>query len=92
MSDYLAGAISGMLWGLPTSVVCKIQETGLDTPATKVSRSAVADATASCIGLTLLMGLGRGRGAANQAAASFKEVFHSQEIAFVFVIIIKNVA
>jgi hypothetical protein len=84
----IAGSISGMLWGLPTSVVCKIQETGLDTPATKVSRSAVADATASCIGLTLLMGLGRGRGAANQAAASFKEVFHSQEIAFVFVIII----
>ena len=84
----IAGAISGMLWGLPTSVVCKIQETGRDTPATKVSRSAVADATASCIGLTLLMGLGRGRGAANQAAASFKEFFHSQEIAFVFLIII----
>ena len=84
----IAGAISGMLWGLPTSVVCKILETGLDTPATKVSKSAVAEATASCIGLTLLMGFSGSRSAANQAAASFKEVFHSQEIAFVFVIII----
>lgn len=84
----IAGAISGMLWGLPTSVVCKILETDLDTPEKKVSRSAVADATASCIGLTLLMGFSGSRSAANQAAASFKEVFHSQEIAFVFVIII----
>lgn len=84
----IAGAISGMLWGLPTSVVCKILETDLDTPERKVSRSAVADATASCIGLTLLMGFSGSRSAANQAAASFKEVFHSQEIAFVFVIII----
>lgn len=84
----IAGAISGMLWGLPTSVVCKILETGVDTPAKKVSRSAVADATASCIGLTLLMGFSGSRSASNQAAASFKEVFHSQEIAFVFVIII----
>lgn len=84
----IAGSISGMLWGLPTSVVCKIQETDNDTPATKVSRSAVADATASCIGLTLLMGFSGSRSAANQAAASFKEIFHSQEIAFVFVIII----
>lgn len=84
----IAGAISGMLWGLPTSVVCKIQETDTDTPATKVSRSAVADATASCIGLTLLMGFSGSRSAANQAASSFKEVFHSQEIAFVFIIII----
>jgi hypothetical protein len=84
----IAGTISGMLWGLPTSVVCKIQETELDTPTTKVSRNAVADATASCIGLTLLMGFSGSRSAANQAASSFKEVFHSQEIAFVFVIII----
>ena len=84
----IAGAISGMLWGLPTSVVCKIQETDTDTPSIKVSRTAIADATASCIGLTLLMGFSGSRSAANQAAASFKEVFHSQEIAFVFVIII----
>ena len=84
----IAGAISGMLWGLPTSVVCKILETDLDTPERKVSRNAVAEACASCIGLTLLMGFSGSRSAANQAAASFKEVFHSQEIAFVFVIII----
>lgn len=84
----IAGTISGMLWGLPTSVVCKIQETDTDTPVTKINKSAVADATASCIGLTLLMGFSGSRSAANQAASSFKEVFHSQEIAFVFVIII----
>lgn len=86
INGMIAGAISGFLWGLPTSVVCKMLETETDTPESKVSRVAVADAFSSCIGLALLMAFGGSRSAANQAASSFKENFHSSEIAFVMFI------
>jgi hypothetical protein len=88
INGMIAGAISGFLWGLPTSAVCKLIENGNDTPEKKVSRVAVADATSSCIGLALLMALGGSKSAAWVAAASFKETFHGSEIAFVFFIII----
>lgn len=86
INGMIAGAISGFLWGLPTSVVCKMLETEKDTPEHKISRNAVADAFSSCIGLALLMAFGGSKSAANQAAASLKENFHSSEIAFVMFI------
>ncbi|MEH2044092.1 hypothetical protein [Nostoc sp.] len=48
-----AGCLSSILWGLPTSVVCKSIEEKYDKPHTIVSRKSFADGVSGVLGLTI---------------------------------------
>ncbi|MEH1960915.1 MAG: hypothetical protein V7L05_13730 [Nostoc sp.] len=55
VSGFFAGALCSILWGLPTSVVCKAVEEDYDKPHTIISRKAFADGVTSSLGLTIFL-------------------------------------
>ncbi|MEH2060275.1 MAG: hypothetical protein V7K97_29905 [Nostoc sp.] len=65
-SGFFAGTLSAVLWGLPTSVVCKAIEEDEDKPYTIVSRKAFADSISSALGLTILLAIKGSRSAVAQ--------------------------
>ena len=82
-----SGFLSGFLWGLPTNAVCSLlkDEKG-ECPLDTVSRSAIADATVSVIGLALLMSLNSAKSAAASSAQSLQIEFHPNEISGVLIV------
>ncbi|MCC5668853.1 hypothetical protein LC653_34620 [Nostoc sp. CHAB 5784] len=52
---FFAGCLSSIMWGLPTSVVCKAIEEDYDKPHTIISRKAFADGVRGVLGLTIFL-------------------------------------
>ncbi len=78
-SGFFAGALSSVLWGLPTSVVCKAIEEEEDKPHTIISRKAFADGVSSTLGLTILLAIKGSRSAAAQSISSLNIEFNDVE-------------
>lgn len=55
---FFAGALSSVLWGLPTSVICKSMEEDFDKPHNLISRKAFADGVNAVLGLTIFLTVG----------------------------------
>ncbi|MEH1863258.1 MAG: hypothetical protein V7L21_35820 [Nostoc sp.] len=78
-SGFFSGALSSILWGLPTSVVCKAIEEEEDKTHTIISRKAFGDGVSSVLGLTILLAIKGSRSAVAQNISSLKLEFNDLE-------------
>ncbi|PHM11698.1 hypothetical protein CK516_00970 [Nostoc sp. 'Peltigera malacea cyanobiont' DB3992] len=78
-SGFFAGALSSILWGLPTSVVCKAMQEDHDKPHTIISRKAFADSVSSSLGLTIFLVISRSKSALTSNLSSLHLKFNDVE-------------